>query len=137
MNTQTTSCQLCHPKSGQPKMRSKESYKPGFTLVEIMLVVAIIGLLAVLAIPNFLRARSTAQKNACITNLRQIDSGKQQWAIENKKQATETPTSDDVARYIKNGKFPACPAGGTYTVNAANTDPTCSESASGHVLAVP
>ena len=118
-------------------MKSKKAYTSGFTLVEIMIVVVIIGLLAAIAIPNFIRARSTAQKTACITNLRQIDSGKQQWAIENKKLATETPTSDDVARYIKNGKYPTCPTGGTYTVNAANTDPTCSESASGHVLAVP
>ena len=54
-------------------------------------------------------------------NLRQIDSGKQQWAIENKKSDTATPTSNDVLLYIKNEKFPTCPADGTYTVGAVNT----------------
>ena len=57
--------------------------KKGFTLVEIMIVVAIIGLLAAIAIPNFVKARETAQQNACINNLRQISAAKQQWALEN------------------------------------------------------
>ncbi len=67
-----------------------KSLKAGFTLVEIMIVVAIIGLLAAIAIPNFLRARSTAQQNACINNLRQIDAAIQQWALE-KGQAAARP----------------------------------------------
>ena len=118
-------------------MQIKTNKKAGFTLVEIMIVVAIIGLLAAIAIPNFVKARTTAQMNACINNLRQIDAAKQQWALENKKSDTDTPGTSDVAPYIKNNAFPNCPASGTYTVNAVNTDPTCSKSGSGHVLPAP
>ncbi|MCG2658750.1 MAG: prepilin-type N-terminal cleavage/methylation domain-containing protein, partial [Kiritimatiellae bacterium] len=57
--------------------------KKGFTLVEIMIVVAIIGLLAAIAIPSFMRARTTSQQNACINNLRQIEAAKDQYALEN------------------------------------------------------
>ena len=96
-------------------MKIKTSLASGFTLVEIMIVVAIIGLLASIAVPNFIKSRQQAQKIACINNLRQIDGGKQQWALENKKNDTDTPTSDEVKLYLKNNSFPHCPASGTYT----------------------
>ena len=120
-------------------MKLNPSRKSGFTLVEIMIVVAIIGLLAAIAIPNFVRARNTAQQNACITNLKQIDAAKQQWALENKKTDTDTMASDDVKVYIKNNLFPHCPASGTYTLGAVNTDPTCDKSSlpQSHVLPIP
>src|SRR5262245_47616400 len=72
-------------------MKKKVSRNAGFTLVEIMIVVAIIGLLASIAVPNFVRARSRAQTDACLNNLRQIDAAKQQWALENGKTPTDTP----------------------------------------------
>jgi prepilin-type N-terminal cleavage/methylation domain-containing protein len=114
-------------------MKIRTSRKSGFTLVEIMIVVAIIGLLASIAIPNFVRARNTAQKNACINNLRQIDGAKQQWALENKKSDTDIPSDADVGQYIKNG-FPKCPSGGTYTAAAVNADPTCNAPSGDHIL---
>jgi len=81
----------------------------GFTLVEIMIVVAIIGLLAAIAIPNFVKARTTAQKNACINNLRQLDGAIQQYALENKKAASDAVALSDCTPYLKNSVV--CPAG--------------------------
>ena len=110
------------------KIRNKRT--AGFTLVEIMIVVAIIGLLAAIAIPNFVRARTTSQQNACINNLRQIDGAVQQWALEQKKQETATVTLTDVAPYLKNAVV--CPSGGaaattatSYAVTTVNEQPTC------------
>ena len=109
-------------------MNIRTSRKSGFTLVEIMIVVAIIGLLAAIAIPNFVRARTTAQMNACINNLRQIDGAIQQWALENKKGASAVVTYADIKDYLKNSVI--CPAGGTafsdsYTIVDVSTKPVC------------
>jgi len=111
------------------------SRKAGFTLVEIMIVVAIIGLLAAIAIPNFVKARTASQRNACIANLKQIDGAKATWALENKKASTDTPGTSELygaTNYIRDEPF--CPGGGTYALNAVDTKPTCTKSAEGHVL---
>ena len=114
-------------------MQIKTNRKAGFTLVEIMIVVAIIGLLAAIAIPNFVRARGTAQKNACINNLRQIDGAKEQWALENKKAPGAACATTDIEGYVKGG-IPACPAGFAYTPNTVDTLPVCTSTGLGHTL---
>lgn len=102
-----------------------------FTLVEIMIVVAIIGLLAAIAIPNFIRVRATSQANACINNLKQLDAAINQMAIERGLASGATYNfPSDILPYVKlnsaNG-LPPCPAGGTYGGSAIGSgSPTCS-----------
>jgi prepilin-type N-terminal cleavage/methylation domain-containing protein len=118
-------------------MKNRTSRKSGFTLVEIMIVVAIIGLLAAIAIPNFVRARTQSQKNACINNLRQIDGSVQQWALENKAAPTASPAFTDISVYLKNSTI--CPEGGTafsdsYTIMGVTNKPVCKKDPTNHVL---
>jgi prepilin-type N-terminal cleavage/methylation domain-containing protein len=128
-------------------MKSKSIRKAGFTLVEIMIVVAIIGLLAAIAIPNFIRARTTSQQNACINNLRLIDSAKQQWALEQHQTTTSVPNSSgtDLQPYLGHGaggELPSCPSDPNQAWSSSyssglgdmSTKPTCSIVSSSHIL---
>ena len=102
-------------------MQIKTNGKSGFTLVEIMIVVAIIGLLAAIAIPNFVRAREVSQLNAIYNNLRVIEGAKDQWALETKQTTGATVAQTDVTPYFQNARFPAVVVGETYVINAVGT----------------
>ena len=107
-------------------MQTKTKLNGGFTLVEIMIVVAIIGLLAAIAIPNFIKARQASQKVACVANLRSIDGMKGTWALEQRKSNTDVPTDGDLfgpTSYIR--EKPSCPAGGAYSLNQVDQKPSC------------
>ncbi len=100
----------------------------GTTALELMIVVLIIGVLAAIAVPNFLQARENSRRKTCIANLRGMDQGKEQWAMENKAAEGAAVTITQLV----NGKFlrgpltgPQCPAGGTYALMPVGKSPTC------------
>ena len=106
-------------------MKIKTYFTSGFTLVEIMIVVAIIGLLASIAVPNFIKSRQQAQKIACINNLRQIEGAKQLWVLETKAAPTTIPGTSDIQPYLGRGTagtVPVCPADSAQTF-ASSYDP--------------
>lgn len=104
-----------------------EGFANGGQSAQSMLVPAAafgVGLASAIAIPNFVRARGVSQKNACINNLRLLDSAKQQWALEKGKSASDTPTMEDLKPYLTT-KI-KCPAGGEYKIGSVGEKPTCS-----------
>lgn len=107
-------------------MKLMKKRNKGFTLVEIMIVVLIIGILLAIAVPNFVKARETSRGKTCVANLRQIESAKEQCGMELQMGAADTPTQAQLSPdYIKS--WPACPSGGTYTIGDLSTEPSCSE----------
>ncbi|MDB6053616.1 MAG: type secretion system protein [Verrucomicrobiales bacterium] len=119
--------------------KKKRRKTNGFTLIEIMVVVGIIGLLAAIAMPSFLRPRARAQTNACINNIRQIEAAMQQWALENNKATNSHVTHSQLLVYVKTP--PICPAAGTtatfdscYTFDTVSDTPVCTTDPANHVL---
>ncbi len=114
--------------------RRRNQNRAAFTLVEIMIVVLIIGILLGIAVPNFIRARETSRSKACIANLKQIDTAKEQYAMDQKLSVGDTSIAADALNgastlsgpggYIKASVV--CPASGVYTVGNIGTNPSCS-----------
>ena len=108
-----------------------------FTLVEVMIAVLIIGVLSAIAVPNFVKARSNARLHTCINNLKQLETAKEQWAMESKKAIGDACAMSDITGFGQHiTRQPTCPSGGSYSVNAVGTPASCSLSAAPdlHVL---
>jgi prepilin-type N-terminal cleavage/methylation domain-containing protein len=108
-------------------LKKNKRSNAGFTLVEIMIVVAIIAMISGFAIPYVLRARETSQRTRCIDNLRQIESAKQRWGLDNNKANGDWPDDAELFGadlYLK--EKPLCPASGIYTLSAIGTNAYCS-----------
>ncbi len=108
----------------------KTTGKKGFTLVELMMVVTLLGLLALIALPSFTNARMTSRRNTCINNLRLLTGAKDQWAMENAKRESDPVIQNEVAIYMKGG-IPVCPSSGTYQFTIVQRTATCT--IGGHV----
>ena len=121
-------------------MLTSRSDKVGFTLVEIMIVVLLIGILLAIEIPNFVQAREVSRAKSCAANLTQIDSAKQQAAMDHQI-AQSSATSFTIAGASPAGTYelvdvsgntgylraiPKCPVSGTYTVGSISVQPSCS-----------
>ncbi len=119
-------------------MNQRNTSQSAFTMVEIMIVVLLIGLLASIALPNFIRSRTTAQTNVCINNLRIIDYAIQQWALDEKRAENSMVQFTDISAYLKRSVI--CPAGGasfadSYAISTVGVEPTCQILPEAHVIA--
>lgn len=121
------------------RVTSARRREAGLTLVEVVVVVGLIGLLAAIAVPNFLRSRVIAQKDACISNLREIDNAIQVWALEKKVALSGAVTETDILPYLHGTTV--CPAGGktfadSYAISIVAAQPICLISPATHALPV-
>ncbi|MBL7069104.1 MAG: prepilin-type N-terminal cleavage/methylation domain-containing protein [Candidatus Omnitrophica bacterium] len=117
-------------------MTIKRYKKKGFTLVEIMIVVAIIGILASIAIPTYNKLRIDARASVCKANLKQIESAIDQWAFENSITSEDVSLEsyeDEIYSYFAFGE-PSCPSGGENVFGSMGDSSrvTCSSGLEGH-----
>jgi type II secretory pathway pseudopilin PulG len=100
----------------------------------MLIVVVIIGMLATIAWPNYIKYRTHAQVSACINNLQKLEGAKAQWAFDNRKTSDDVPLIDDLTPFLQHDATPYCPADGTYRPRRVSKKATCSLTDIGHFL---
>ncbi len=100
--------------------RNSTNVRSGWTLVEIMIVVSLIGLLVTICIPSFMKSRETSQLNSIFSNLRIVENAKDQWALQNQKGTGSLPDWPGLSDYIKGGTVKPATSE-TYTINPVGT----------------
>ena len=100
-------------------MKKQNKNKRGFTLIELMIVIAIIGILAAIAVPNFTKARRKSKEKACVANMKTMESAVEMYMMESA--STATPALSALAPYMQKQKVPTCPSGGKYTIQGTQT----------------
>jgi hypothetical protein len=104
--------------------------RSGKALIGALLSYAVAaGMVFGVMVPNFVNVRNNSVTFECARNLRAIDEAKQLWAVKFRKGNRETPTPKDLEPFLKDGKFPACPGGGTYNIRSITETPKCSVAA--------
>ena len=115
-----------------------KEFNAGFTLVEIMIVVAVIGIILAMAVLNYLKSSRTVHKTVCIANLEKIDDAVDRWALENRISAGAAIAGyeEDIYRDYVGGGKPECPSAGEYTLGVVGANPqvTCSKEDEEHTL---
>jgi hypothetical protein len=110
------------------EQENKSSFKPDLFFWGVV-VVCLLGLFALVAIPNFINEPNTSPANACINNMRRIDAAKVEWALEHNAKTNDVATVSDIKPYLKldaKGNLPKCPSGGIYTIGKIGEPVTCS-----------
>jgi prepilin-type N-terminal cleavage/methylation domain-containing protein len=118
-------------------MNTQNAAHGGFTLIEIMIVVAIIGLLATMAIQNYGKSREKVYQTTCTKNLQLIQGSIDMWALDLKKDSADPVTYSDISAYMRNSVV--CPSGGTsfadsYAITTVDARPTCVRRPQTHML---
>jgi hypothetical protein len=114
----------------EPPVTPREPYGWRFWL----LLGGLALVMVIIAIPNFVKARTTACHNACIGNLKQLDGAIQKWALHKKAVGTNQVDAVELLEFLKGTMLPACPANGTYSFATVSESPRCTQSAIGHSL---
>ncbi len=111
-------------------MKQSTCRKSGFTLVELIVILVVLGVLGGIAIPKYIQNRTTKRRNACTANLKMMDGAKWSWSVETRQAGTAVPADSDIFGWsLYMGSKLLCPLGGTYSLNAISIRTTCSKSA--------